>query len=1009
MAVACANCRSQNADGARFCNSCGSPLSDAGPTTRKVVTVLFCDLVGSTALGDGVDPEVLRGQMSRYHARVKEVLERHGATVEKFIGDAAMAVFGLPTAHEDDALRAVRAASEVLEATAALGFEVRIGINTGEVVAGEGETLVTGDAVNVAARLEQVAPSGQILIGDLTERLVRDAVQTPALEPLAVKGKAAPQVGFRLLEVSAGAAAFTRRVDVPFVGRTTELEALQAILATAADAREAQLATVIGPPGIGKSRLVGELIAQSSARVLVGRCLSYGQGITYWPLREIADQIGDVRAALADSDEGELAAARVEAALGDASGTSDEIAWGVRKLLEAVARDRPLIVLIDDIHWAEPILLDLIEYVTDFVHDAQLMLVCTARPELLETRPEWAAPRSNGIVVVLDPLPEAHVQTLMDELADVSEVDRQRIIDAAEGNPLFIEQLVALRAEAGDKRDTLEVPPTMQALLAARIDRLEPQERAVIERASVEGRLFHRGSVQQLVPLPVQPEVGRRLLSLVRRQLVHPDRAELPGDDGFRFDHVLIRDAAYESLPKALRAELHERFATWLQGQLGERAPDEILGYHLEQAYRYRVELGLPLGDIGDLAANRFAKAARTAAGRGDVNARVNMLERAAALIAADSDEALTILLGLGSALAERGDTATALETLRDAESRAQKAGDAHTQWLARLTRIPIETMLEPEGAAQTYADEAAAALAAVPNDDAVAAQAWRLIAQADSFLGRLHDEFGSLQKAIEHARSAGDDLLAMQLITMSGGPIAYGPIAVTDCFRWIEEATSEPGFRAALEPFSRHLSGHLRARLGEFEGAIDAITSWRGHLRELGQEDTYQVTASCMWDVYSLARNWQAGESALREVEEILANQGERGFRSTIAAQLAEALFQQGRLDESYAYSQLSEEIGASDDVLTQGLWRAARAKVLAARGQIDEALTLARAAVTVFETTDFLDAHAQALVDLASILELDGQRSEADEALETAVDLFTRRGNLVGLARAHARRADA
>ena len=532
-------------------------------------------------MGDGADPEVLRGQMASYHAQLRAVLERHGGTVEKFIGDAAMAVFGLPSAHEDDALRAVRAAVESRSSVSKLGCDVRIGINTGEVVAGEGETLVTGDAVNVAARLEQAAGGGEILIGELTERLVRDAIRSVPLDPLVLKGKAAPVTAFRVLEVHAGTPAFTRRLEVPFVGREQELAQLRGALERAIDQRAPQLATIVGPPGIGKSRLVQELIDVSDVRVLAGHCLSYGQGITYWALQEIAAQVGDVHAALGEIDEAELAAARIGAALGEGTASSDEIAWGFRKLFEALAQDAPLVVLIDDIHWAEETLLDLLEYLADFSRDAQLLILCTARPELLETRPGWATQRPNTTLLTVEPLPEGDVETLVAELGDISTGDRGRIIDAAEGNPLFVEQLMAMHAETALSKGKLEIPPTIQALLAARIDRLDTDERTVIERASVEGRLFHRGSVRQLMPEPARPDVGRRLSTLVRRQFIRPDRAELPGDDAFRFDHILIRDAAYDSLPKKLRAELHQRYAEWLEERLGKDAPPEILAYHL--------------------------------------------------------------------------------------------------------------------------------------------------------------------------------------------------------------------------------------------------------------------------------------------------------------------------------------------------------------------------------------------------------------------------------------------
>ena len=543
--------------------------------------------------------------MARYHAELRAILERHGGTVEKFVGDAAMAVFGLPQVHEDDALRAVRATVEMRDAVATLGLEVRIGVNTGEVVAGTGETLATGDAVNVAARLEQAAEAGEVLIGSVTERLVRDAVRTEAVEPLVVKGKQEPVVAFRVLGLVDEVPAFTRPIDAPFVGRRDELEELERALALAVETRTPQLATIVGAPGIGKSRLARELLGRVQARVVVGRCLPYGEGITYWPLQEIASQVGDVRAALQGVSDAELAAIRVEAALGvtDTPVSPEEIAWGVRRLFEALAVQGPLVVVFDDIHWAEPTFLDLIEYVASFVHDAPMLVLCTARPDLFDVRPTWTAPKPSATLVTLRALSENDSETLVERLGDLPEHARERIVQAAEGNPLFVEQLVAMQAENGDE---LEVPPTLQALLAARIDRLGEQERAAAQSGSVEGRLFHRGAVAALVPEPERGEVGAHLLSLVRKELIRPDRATLPGDDAFRFGHILIRDAAYDAIPKRQRAALHERYADWLETRLGDDAPDEVVGYHLEQAYRYGVELGAVDPIVGRRAAERL-------------------------------------------------------------------------------------------------------------------------------------------------------------------------------------------------------------------------------------------------------------------------------------------------------------------------------------------------------------------------------------------------------------------
>ncbi|HWH23729.1 MAG TPA: AAA family ATPase [Candidatus Limnocylindria bacterium] len=970
---------------------------------RKTVTVLFCDLVGSTALGDGADPEVLRAQMMRYHAEVRAILEAHGGTVEKFIGDAAMAIFGLPVTHEDDALRAIRAASRIRQAVGELGFEVRIGINTGQVVAGEGETLVTGDAVNVAARLEQSATSGEILIGALTERLVRGAASTEAVEPLQVKGKATPLSAHRLLDVHDDAAAVGRRLDAPFIGRGPELATLEHALSTAIEQGQPQLATIVGPPGIGKSRLVREVIARSPARVLIGRCLSYGQGITYWPLREIAEQIGDIRAVLGAGDEAELAAVRLAAALDEGAATPDEIAWGVRKLLEALAQREPLIVVIDDIHWAEPTLLDLIEYLADFGRDAPMLLLCTARAELLDVRPAWATPRTNATLIKLEPLAAAQAEALVDQLDELPATDRTRIIEAAEGNPLFVEQLIAMRAEVASEDGSLQIPPTIQALLAARIDRLDSDERAVIERASVEGRLFHRGSVQQLLPEPARPEVGRRLLTLVRRQFIRPDRSELPGDDGFRFDHILIRDAAYDSLPKRLRAQLHERFAEWLHARLGGDAPPEILGYHLEQAHRYAVELSEPDPLLAERAAAELLRAASGASARQDVHAEVVLLERAIALLPAGTERSARALLDLGAALIDAGDDARAIERLGEAERIAHEAGAATIEWLARLRRRRLETFLHPEGAPEALVREAEAALAASV-DDEVLARARQLIATAHNWRGQLAECHRAIQIAWEHARRTDDARLEADVIYMSGMAIAYGPIPVDEGFSWVARIMQEARGQAAAESWSRHILAHLHARLGDFDAARAAMDSWRSRMRELGQLWKYFNTAECAWDICWLAEDWVGGEVALREAEANYERTGERAPRAIAAGYLAEALVRQHRLDEAEHFARLSEELASTADAVTEAAWRRSRAMILAARGQADQAVLLARRSVELLAGTDLLDEHAAACLALASVLATAGNDNQAREAARQAIALYEQKGNLVGRARAAA-----
>ncbi len=497
----CATCGAENRREARFCDSCGSALAaEPAREQRKVVTVLFCDVTGSTALGESLDPEALRSTMARYFDVARVAIERHGGTIEKFIGDAVMAVFGVPTVREDDALRAVRAAQELRDG---VELDVRIGVNTGEVVTGGGDTLVTGDAVNVAARLEQAASPGEVLLGEETYALVRGAVDVELLPPLEAKGKSAPLTVYRLLAVTGGAA-ITRRLDAPLVGRDRERRLLADAWDRTCSERRCSLFTILGAAGVGKSRLASEFLDGVDATVLHGRCLSYGDGITYWPVIEVVKQL------LGRSDPPNAA---LSALLGHGQASADEIAFAVRKLFESAAAERPLVVFFDDLQWGEPTFLELVEHVADWSRDAPILLLCLARPDLLELRGDWGGGKLNATAVLLEPLTSDETDELIDRLLGESRLDpslRARIRSAADGNPLFVEQMLAM---VESSPDDVTVPATIQALLSARLDQLPTAERGVLERGAVEGQVFHRGAVAALAPddaeVATQPDAPR--------------------------------------------------------------------------------------------------------------------------------------------------------------------------------------------------------------------------------------------------------------------------------------------------------------------------------------------------------------------------------------------------------------------------------------------------------------------------------------------------------------------
>jgi class 3 adenylate cyclase len=687
----CRDCGEVNPEIARYCLACGTPLRehlDASGEMRKTATIVFADIVESTALGERLDAESVRTIMGRYFQDARTVLERHGGTVEKFIGDAVFAVFGVPVQHEDDALRAVRAAVELrdrlkrlsaeLEDRFGVRLQLRIGVDTGEVVAGDTTSVgsfATGEPVNVAFRLQASALPDEILIGESTRRLVRDVVPLDPRGPLAVKGKARPVSSFSVVDAPDHALR-PRVARSPFVGRTSELQLLSKAFEQCGRRRTCHLTTVVGSPGVGKSRLVDEFLAscQADAVVVQGRCLPYGDGITFWPLREIvvhaaelsgdespADAFSKIRSLLGPSEDADLAAERIAEIIGVTAPAErpDVPFWAVQRLFESLGRNAPLVAVFDDVQWAEPVLLDLIEYVASRVDDVPAFLVCIGRPELFDDRLSWGH-TEKATTMVLEPLPDEESELLVEKLLgreNVAVEARARILRTAEGNPLFVEEMIALLLDEGVS--SMAVPPTIRALLGDRLDRLDAHERAVLQRGSVEGKVFHRGAVVEQSPQSERSLVDGWLTTLVLKRFLQPEHTSFAGEDAFQFHHQLLRDVAYASLPKAQRAVLHERFASWLERKAGERAQeyDEILGYHLEQAHGYGLDLGARQGDsaLAKRAAERLGEAGLRARARGDMPATANLLTRAVALLERDDVTRAALVPKLHEAQLEAG------------------------------------------------------------------------------------------------------------------------------------------------------------------------------------------------------------------------------------------------------------------------------------------------------------------------------------------------------------------
>jgi class 3 adenylate cyclase/tetratricopeptide (TPR) repeat protein len=1020
----CPSCGHENPADAKFCSECGTSLATVAPATeqRKVVTVVFSDVTGSTALGERLDPESLRRVLARYFELASQVVERHGGSVEKFIGDAVMAVFGVPQVHEDDALRAVRAAAELREDLEPLNVElerdygttlsVRIGINTGEVVTGTEERLATGDAVNVAARLEQAAQPGEILIGADTVGLVRDAIAVDALPPLDAKGKSEPVPAYRLLSIDTEAPAFVRRADVPMVGRERQLKLLRNAFDNVASERTCHLFTVLGPAGVGKSRLIAEFLRTiEGATVVRSRCLSYGDGITYWPVVEIVKQIPQAETLVEGA-----AWKALEAVLGEGDGTAtpDEIAWAFRKLLEANAAEEPLLCIFDDIQWGEETFLELIEHVADLSRGAPILLLCMARPELLDRRPTWAGGKLNATTVSLEPLSEEETDQLIAGLLEGSALEeglQTRIRRAAGGNPLYLEEMLAFvgRSSNGDE---IEIPPTIQALLAARLDQLDPSERHVLERGSVEGEVFHRGGVVALVQ--DETPVDGQLVALVRKDLVRPENSQLAGEDGYRFRHLLIRDAAYEALPKATRAELHERFAAWLETRGAELVEvDEIVGYHLEQAFRYRGELG-PLTDgdrtAGSHAGELLARAGRRAQERGDRRAAASLFERASGLLPENSPEQLLMLSDLGRTLVEAGDDYQGARVALECAAAGAKALRREDLALrAEIELSLLEMLVAPdfEPAKHKALAKRATQVLEREGDEEGLARAWYALGLGDWALARWDSMREPAARAIEHAQRAGSKSIERETLGFVFGAILFGSTPVAEGIAETRDILEQHPESRELEGWASRVLGTLLALQGEEDAGRELLDEARTIFTELGHKEALAVLPFSTGPLEIRAGNLAAAEREFRAGLELLQEMGDRARASSIAAALAGTLVDLGRLDEAEEFVEVGREAVPESDVSGHAQIKMSAARVLVRRGELDQAVRLAAESIAAMAETQELIGLPDLFMWQAEVLELAGRAEDAKAALGKAADVAARKGAVVDEQRARERLA--
>ncbi len=739
----CWTCGKENPDGFAFCGYCAAPL--AGERTlpaleeRKIVSVLFCDLVGFTAASEDQDPEDVRARIRPYHVRLRQEIERYGGTVEKFVGDAVMAAFGAPAAHEDDAERAVRAGLRILEAMSELNeadphldLRVRVGINTGEavVVLGarpeQGEGMVTGDVVNTAARIQGAAPVNGVAVAEQTYRATSRLFEYEPLPPASVKGKSEPIALWRAKTARARLGAdVTREFKTPLVGRELEKSLLIGTFERAAQQRSLQLVSVVGEPGVGKSRLVAELAAYLDAKPSLtrwkqGRCLPYGEGITFWALGEIVK----AEAGILESDSAEVAAAKLEATVSpeepgrpwllqrlaplvgvEAASPAErqELFTAWRRFLEGLAVSRPSVLVFEDLHWADEALLAFLEYLAEWSQGVPLLVLCAARPELYERRPGWGAGQRNAHTINLSPLSDQETAELVSHLVTTTvlspELERA-ILERAEGNPLYAEEFVRLLADRGfelerDAAAQSALPESVQALIAARLDTLSPERKGILQDAAVIGKVFWMGALAEIGGYELS-ELEQALHELARKELVRPARtSSMEGESEYSFWHLLVRDVAYSQIPRVERARRHRSAATWIERKAGERVEDlaEVLAHHYLQA----LDLAEAVGDTNqaeELAppARRFlALAGERALGLDTAQAEAR-LARALELCPAADPERSELLVRWADAAFQAGRPREAADALEEAlvSLRARSAPEAAARALQLRSRVAL-------------------------------------------------------------------------------------------------------------------------------------------------------------------------------------------------------------------------------------------------------------------------------------------------------------------------------
>jgi len=1012
--------------------SCAEPLAVALPAreTRKTVTALFCDLVGSTSLGENHDPEILRPILERYFDRMREAVERHGGLVQKFIGDAVVAVFGVPTAHEDDALRAVRAAVDMqarmatLDEASPFPLRARIGITTGEVLVPGDDSPIIGDAMNTASRLQSGAQPGDVVIGEPTWRLVRGVVVADAIPSIEAKGKAEPVAAWRVRQVRSTSA----RAETPFVGRARHVRMLDEALEDAIAAEACVLVTVLAPPGVGKSRLAAAFAAAAADRatILVGQTPSYGEGVTFAPLVELLAQAAArssgeaeevaaaLRTRLAGQPDGASVADRLAQFLGVGEASAADIPWAVRRLLEVMAAERPVVVVLEDAHWAETPMLDLVDAVVDRLHAAVLVL-CLARPELLEQRPTWAAGKPRAITTSLAPLSTDETRRVAELLlgAETPSSVVDRICETAEGNPLYIEQFVAMLADQGILVEgrwmgvndvEVEIPASLQALLAARLDRLDPVTRVVLERASIEGRRFRLASLKALAPEVMPGELESSITSLDKSGLVQPED-EARGR--WRFAHALVLDAAYRGLSKGQRAELHERLADWLAVEDAEQADvGESVARHLERSLHLREELGMRDEHTAALAARAgglFAAAGTRAFATLDFITTRDLLGRAAVLLPEVDPRRLDLLPNLAVALTETGRPEETEILLTKSLEQSRAAGSERDVLRAKIQLLSNLVYRSPSQAeidhAVAEAEQIVRSLEGL-GDDVGLAEAAIALDYLETMRGRMARAGEWALRALRCGLATGRIREATQGAADSVGfgvlgPAPFASVAAmaTDVLLALGGPMADSAGHALLAAAS--LAAGDTARSLEHERRWHEIIDRNG-LGWLGATQAIPFAIVETW-----CGNAAAAEHRLREARELLVALGDIWWVENLDGELCDAV---GAQDRPQEFLRLVDAFDASisvPDPTGQARRSLLRSRAFLLRDAAPDAEVAARRGVEVAATTDNVLLHASALIMLADVLEARGLAADAADARIVAIERLRTKGHLAAVGR--------